>query len=614
MIAKLKLIYGIKKDGVDPYVDLDHTPQDEYAFKLEPAEPDVPVETANSLGADVQKIADTASSLANDLSKLVNNPAIRNAQIVLEENSNERKVEPSSHIVERKTLVKRCVDDLHAGKLLVLYGSLKIGKSTLAKQIERVVPGASVYDNTTYEQLEEKIDTLLRENRNGKAIIVTSAPLNLNFSGFDASKVCQIEVPLLTLEETIELISTYNPSRDLGVFIWSHSCGHPVLVKTLCDYLSSCNWTVNVSNFSDVLNYSFDNSLPRAISSLMARIIPDKQDRALLNRLLLIKGPFSEEDACGLAGIEPQIDEPRLRLNTLKPNWIMSEGGVLRANPLFNKVWKPDVPQLSLISCHRLLANNIIHKGSALNEHDVLNYIVHSISAGDYDDAGSMYITVMLKIHDGEGIPDKSLLNGLWIDIPTPPEMSLHTRIGIRIIQLTVLTKLKKVQRLYLLNDLAGLVSQCTDKQLLPFFSSVVAMFSWLDGDSKTGLEYYNQYINYKEDGAEMLSLVEDSIPLFDSNIWLFLLQAETAEDYENWFKTFDAKKVVYSHDDAHICDCCYMSINRFVDYHLQKESIEFRLKTLQHIQEQAESQNCVEMTITSIFKQMELLARKTLF
>lgn len=593
-----------------PYVDLDNTPQDVYNFKLFPAEKEKQQVSDESMGADVQKIAEAASSLASEIGKLVNNPAIQNANIVLGGNQAQTQVVENTHIVERKQLVERCTTDLKSGKLVVLHGSLKIGKSELARQIEKTFPGIAVYDNTLLDKLEGKIDTLLRENRNGQAVVVTTSALNLNFAGFDTAYVSQIEVPLMTLAETKDLISTYNPTKDLSSFIWAHSCGHPVLIKTLCDYLSANNWTINEANFSDVLNFSFDYSLPRSIASLMGKLIPDKQNRAFLNRLLLVKGSFTETEACGLASIEPQIDEPMMRLNSLIPSWIMPIDGLLKTNPLFDKVWKPDVPQSSSASCHRLLASNILHKNGALGEHDVLRYIAHCVTAGDYEDAGVMYITVMLKIHDADGLPERSIFRGIWIDIPLPTGMSLHTRIGIRIIQLIYFQRLKKIQRQYLLNDLASLVSQCSDKMFLPFFNSVITMFSFLDGDTKIGLEHYNQYLKYKEDGAEMLKLVEDSIPIFDNNIWFFLLRAEKPEDYSSWLNSFDPDRAIYSHDDIHICDSCYLSVNRFIDYHLQSETIVSRIQILQIIQKQAEEKQCPEIAIVCIFKQMELLAR----
>lgn len=596
--------------GKYPYVDQDNTPQDVYDFKLYPSEKDPKQANAETLGADVKKIADAASSLANEIGKLVTNPAIQNVKIVLGENQIQSLVQASSHIIKRKSLVERCVSEVKSGRLLVLFGSLKIGKSQLAKQVEDVIPGLAVYDNTIPEQLEQTVETLLSEKRNGKAVIVTSAPLNLVLSGIDSTAVCQIEVPLFTYEETKDLISTYNPINDLSAFIWAHSCGHPVLIKTLCDYLTTCNWRINESNFSDVLNFTFDYSLSRSIASLIGKIIPDKQDRAFLNRLLLFKGSFTAEEACTIAGIEPQIDEPMLRLNSMIPSWIMPVGGLLKANPLFDKAWKPDVPQLSYTLCHRLMASTILNRDKVLNEHDVLSYIVHCINAGDYDDAGAMYITVILKIHEEGGLPERSLFGALWIDIPTPPEMSLNNRIGIRILQLITFTNLKKVQKEYLLNDLSSLVSKCKDGKYLSYFNSVITMFSFLIGDTKTGLEHYNHYIKHKEEGSELLGLVEDSVPFFDNNIWFFLLRAEKEDDYNKWLNSFDYNKVKYAHDDVHVCDSCYLSINRFIDYYLQKETIDSRIRVLQNIHQKAEDKNCPELAIAAIFKRMELLAR----
>lgn len=71
---------------------------------------------------------------------------------------------------------------------------------------------------------------------------------------------------------------------------YAHSCGHPALVRTLCEYLKANHWQLDEKHFSNLLAYSFDYNLSRTMAELMRTLLPDTTDRALLNRLLIVNG------------------------------------------------------------------------------------------------------------------------------------------------------------------------------------------------------------------------------------------------------------------------------------------------------------------------------------
>lgn len=121
----------------------------------------------------------------------------------------------SDNIVERTALLDRCLNVLDDGKILVIFGSLKIGKSTLAAQIHQHRPKTAIYDSVLQTDLENKVKILLKEGKGGESVLVsTTGALNLNIAGLDDSRVCQIEVPLLTVAETKELVDTYGPEQN----------------------------------------------------------------------------------------------------------------------------------------------------------------------------------------------------------------------------------------------------------------------------------------------------------------------------------------------------------------------------------------------------------------
>lgn len=182
--------------------------------------------------------------------------------------------------------------------------------------------------------MDAVVSDLLAARNEGKIIVTTTSALNKNLSTHDFSLIEQVEVPLLSVVETTDLISSFNPTSDLCGFIYSHTSGHPVLVKALCSYFSTCGWKFDADNFCQILSYSFDRNLKRSLSELISRIITDSETRFLLNRLMLIHGSFTEAEACKLAEIIPQIGEVRSRLYSLIPTWVMDNGGQLNISPL----------------------------------------------------------------------------------------------------------------------------------------------------------------------------------------------------------------------------------------------------------------------------------------
>lgn len=135
-----------------------------------------------------------------------------------------------------------------------------------------------------------------------------------------------------------------------------------LLCRTLCEYLKANHWQLDEKHFSNLLAYSFDYNLSRTMAELMRTLLPDTTDRALLNRLLIVNGSFTEEDACKLAEITPSIEEPRMRLNGLIPTWVMSLDNCFKTNPLISKLWKPDVSEQTFKDANLVLAEGILTK------------------------------------------------------------------------------------------------------------------------------------------------------------------------------------------------------------------------------------------------------------
>lgn len=571
-----------------PYVDLENTPQDVFSINLSPKLNDSVVIPQN-----VEQAID-GLTLNVDVDFIQKEPLFLTIQ--------------SNHIIVRTALLERCIKALNEGKVLVIYGSLKIGKSILAEQLYRRRPNTAIYDSVPQTDLEKKVKILLQEEKGGESVLVSTGALNLNISGIDDSRICQIEVPLLTFAETSDLIATYGAKKNLQMFIYAQSCGHPVLVKTLCEYLKDNHWQLDEKHFANLLAYSFDYNLSRAMADLMRTLLADKADRALLNRLLIVNGTFTEEDACKLAGIAPSIDEPKMRLNGLVPTWVMSVDNCFKANPLISKLWKPDVSEQTFKDVNLVLAAGVLDKKKVLGEHDVLNYILYSIRGGADDNAGRMFITVLMKLHDNGGLPHGNILCKLWTDVPLPEGMSLDVRIGVRYLQIALIKDLSATQRSFLLKDLKDNVSKCTDAEKMPFYSSMTTMICWIEGDIEGGLSYYHQYLDSKGDDHKLEETFGDAKPIFDNNIWIFLLLLSSEQAFIDWLDEFRADAVEYSHNDHVICECCYLATERLWKYHLVSEPVDVRMEVLSRILKKAEQKRCSELAIACVFSIMEIL------
>lgn len=570
-----------------PYVDLENTPKDVFSIDLSPK-----LKGSVVIPQNIEQVIDnlTLNVDVDFIQKEPFSPAIQ-----------------SDHILVRTNLLERCINILNQGKVLVIYGSLKIGKSTLAAQIHQYRPKTAIYDSVLQTDLENKVKILLQEGKGGESVLVSTGALNLNIAGLDDSRICQIEVPLLTVAETNELVNTYGPEQNLHMFIHAQSCGHPVLVRTLCEYLKANHWRLDEKHFSNLLAYSFDYNLSRTMADLMRTLLADTTDRALLNRLLIVNGTFTEEDACKLAGINPAIDEPRMRLNGLVPTWVMPLNNCFNANPLISKLWKPDVPEQTFKDANLVLAEGLLTKKKVLGEYDVLNYILYSIRGGADDNAGRMYITTLMKLDDIGELPHGSLLCKLWMYVPLPEGMSIDIKIGVRYLQIALIKDLSATQRSFLIKDLKDNVSKCTDAEKIPFYSSMITMICWMEGDIEGGLSHYHRYLESKGDDNKLLKTIGDAKPFFDNNIWLFFLRLSNEQDFINWLDVFKADDIEYPHNDHVICECCYLAIERLWRYHLGGKPVNDRVEILFRILVKAELKRCSELAIACIFAIMEI-------
>lgn len=515
-----------------------------------------------------------------------------------------------SHIIHREELVNKCIEFLDAGKILIIHGALKVGKTTLAQLIVQKKKGIKIIESDSNQCLETIVFNLIANHQESSYIVITTSELYQFASTLDFSIIEQVEVPLLSLDETAELVQTYHPSKDLTNFIFSHTSGHPLLIKTLCTYLSSCDWNIDKDNFEQILNFKFDHNLPRALSDMMCHFIKESDTRNMLNRLMLIFGCFTEKEVCLLAEVAPKIDGPKSRLYSLVSTWITENNGRYKVSPLLKKGWQPDLPNDCMRQCNKQLAQNIINSKHPLNEIDILGYITYSTNAGELDDAGLMYITFLMKLHDLHvELPQNSLLRGIWADLPLPIEMSLKVRIEFRLAQLMLLSGLSYDIRHFLLWDLKRLLDGYEGDNKSFYYGSL-AFLCWQEEDIEGGLKYYN-LLNTMDNGNNSTtpSFLNNYTSLINKNIWYLLIRFTKIDEFVSWLDSFSLSDNDYSHSNKEVCTCCYLSVIHLISQHMQGCDENNKLIALYRIQEKAEQKNCPELAIVCLFKILDLYA-----
>ena len=512
----------------------------------------------------------------------------------------------SLHIVKRQELVQKCVEHCNDGKVLVLYGGVKTGKRTLAELVLKNLKDGVVCTDVPSAHLNDVIRLCYQELQDGRnPVITTDAPVDENMTLVDMRRVAQFEVPLLTENETRELIETYSPRQDFSTFIWTHSNGHPVLARALCTYLASCGWVIDVNVFGKMLNYSFDRKLSRSLAELMQRMIPDADTRSLLNRLMLVKTVFTEEDVKALATVSPQIPEPQSKLLALTPGWITEEEGVFKVTPLYDKAWTPDMDGDCYRACNWLLASRIVIKRKPLNELDVLHYILYAQNAEKYDEAGLMYMQALEKIRK-EDLSRLTILPSMWVDVPLPIQMTENLRITIRVQQLTVLKELSSAKKNYILNDLCRIVEGAAESELTAAYYSVLSVLCWTEDRIQAGLKYHNLSIEKRNKESKGVDELDEMDELYKKSIWMLPLRFTKIEEYDAWLQEFSTTPFEYDHSDSDICEHCYLAGYQLVNKVWKGWEQGAIIAGLQHVLDKSVENHCPEMAVSVLFEMME--------
>ena len=542
------------------------------------------------------------------------------------------------HISMRANLVKQLSANFEHIKVLLIHGATQCGKSTLAKLIalhitpknkscvidcsnapsfqyikftlqQRMELDAStcvVIDNLAKEYVSRVLDLLSGASYKERFIITTPEEyLDKLSTSSSKSVLLQYEVPELTDIEVSEIIHTYHPIGDIAPIVALCACHHPRLVQYVCLYLQSNNWKYDESTIKQLLNGAHLKSYESYISELLMTTTPDPETIHLLNRILLFQSFFNEKDVENIANVRPEISQPRMRFQQIKPNWLITIGNQYQVTPLLKKMWHPDLLHSEIVDCNKYLGDAIIQKHN-ISDVEAIQAIMYYQNAGMYDYAGEIYVKMIFSTPH---IPKHSLVNILWMGVSLPIQMRAELRFIIRAGQILRFKDLNDENAEYLYKDIQTVVEQeCTTSHMAPIIYRLMSSICFVKDDIENGLRFYRMSESlWSEEVSTDTNLPEYLNEYLQSNIWTLLMRITTWDQLNEWLHLFQE-----THSNRYQLSMleytsCYFFVWRFVDIYNSCSTIEERLEVIEQLYDIVESYHIDELSIMIRFKEIDL-------
>ena len=543
-------------------------------------------------------------------------------------------LELPEHVTMRKELTDHLCAQLENNKVLLLYGTKQIGKSIEAIIVAKRYNGAKidcsvapnfqfikatlqayrdvpivVLDNLATEYVENTIQLIATDTSERRYIITTDEAFDISVINFNPPTIYQKEIELLNEDECAELIMSYHPSDEiLTPIVALCSNRHPALVQRVCEYLRAKNWSSDMTELESLVKGAHLADLEHKIGKLLADI-PDSERRRMLNRLLLFKLPFTEEEAIDLADVEPSISGARMHIHQLKANWLSKTyESRYMITPYLKSVWKPDLPKAECIACNKYLGKKIITQ-KTITEVDAIQAVMYYQSAEAYDTAGAIYVRILTCMP--QRVPEKSILNLYWTDDKLPEGMSVDVRFIVRMTQVMQLKNAPKETQETVYKSLMKIVDDeigtLSNAALSCMLLSGICFFK---EDITNGLRYYRKW--HELENGEMADeqvapLAKELWEYMQSGIWYLLTKADDANKYEEWLHAYEE----INHGQYPMLPMDYESCYRFVwlyidEYH-KDLSFEGKIELLDGMLAKAEEYQVTALASMILYKKMDM-------
>ncbi len=412
-----------------------------------------------------------------------------------------------------------------------------------------------IFDDLPQLGNNDQINTLLIQlinyctQNNIKILSTSNYKLHSKIKNVINSDFTEINIPLLTKDETLEVLKTYtNTKKNLKYLdsIYTVSQGYPIYVQVICKYLEDKNWSLDVDEFFKFLTGEAFNNLSDETYQKLLSTTEDESARELLYRLNIVSGDISNDIIKLVCKASPIINKPIEKIIKLTGTWLQkNENNTYTMSPLIRRLGKENLASTTVIEVNNSLGKFILAKESK-SQYDVQSAMLYLVNGESYDEAGMVFISVLQFYITKTNLLKESGLDIFWSSTPLPTGMSTTLKILIRTLQLYIESDLKTTnsinykedKRDYLRNDLESLIkleSDLEEPQIL--FSKLILFKSYLLENGKKAMSHFSIFTS----SNRFLNEIEDNYLKegFTNNIWLLLYDLESYDDVKTWFYNY---------------------------------------------------------------------------
>lgn len=384
----------------------------------------------------------------------------------------------------------------------------------------------------------------------GVRLISTSfyqLPQNLH-SVLGSQILHSIQTPAFTNCEAAEIFQAYGApdsflNSDSVTYINGLANQHPSLLVAVAEYLHQQDWEFTPQTFEVLLRGDYSVGINEETLNRLLNTLQDNPSQELLYRLNLIQGYFFRDDVIALAAVNPNVERPQQRLNSLLGVWIQRDvSNRLMVSPLVKLLRSDDLSIKTRRECHLALGERIVQQ-SEFNQYKAFNAIHYFYYAESFNRAGALLLLALNELEDRKtGIDDGGLL-GLWSTQHLPERMDLGIRLTIRSLQISIRSNYGKDIN-YLISDLDRLLALATAQESGIIVALVTRLISKCV--EQVGVIRINRYfliaIHFLAEarlpnGNELF--FPEEVP-FESLIWAISRAIQSAEELLDWIHTLE--------------------------------------------------------------------------
>lgn len=412
------------------------------------------------------------------------------------------------------------------------------------------------YDN---DQLYERLCKIVASKKSNNWLFLIGCYEKMSEVLFaDGIIPAEYALPPLSEEEVGEMIPE-EKRRVYQSFIFALFEGQPMLTHMACVYLQEHGWVASADDIAHLFKFPKGTPIEKRVKR-MARQMIKAEDYVLLNRLMLLDKVFTAEDCAELASVNPIIQNPQEKLESLCGTWVKEVNGHYSISPLLRKTTEIDMLPQERRDCCNLIAHKIINQQGGITPNDAFRALNMLITSRSGDDAAAFYVLMLYKLDESNYLDHESsvLWRAIWIDVKLPDWMSVENKALVRISQLLILGFKHHIHAQSITDDLEHLIVLMDNKSEIK-----AACVRFLIG-------YF--LLNNKSEKLPELKRLSTQLPIvpgtFDQAdekqfIFVALDSANTAKDLLAWSKSF---KDVGEPDIELIPDGVIMKVNIICD------------------------------------------------